>query len=94
GVKTLAKAVLLNIAVAHNTIIEAQVFQTHQANKCQDAKHNIRPGSLVFLSTKNLNMPKDRARKLCPKFIGPYEVIESNPEMSNYKLDLLQVLAN
>ncbi|KXN87206.1 hypothetical protein AN958_09079 [Leucoagaricus sp. SymC.cos] len=39
-------------------------------------------------------MSKDRARKLCPKFIGPYKVIESNPETSNYKLDLLQVLVN
>ncbi|KXN92841.1 hypothetical protein AN958_06532 [Leucoagaricus sp. SymC.cos] len=39
-------------------------------------------------------MPKDRARKLCPKFIGPYKVIESNPETSNYKLDLPQALVN
>ncbi|KXN81608.1 hypothetical protein AN958_04320 [Leucoagaricus sp. SymC.cos] len=39
-------------------------------------------------------MPKDRARKLCPKFIGPYKVVESNPEMSNYKLDLPQALVN
>ncbi|KXN93068.1 hypothetical protein AN958_10435, partial [Leucoagaricus sp. SymC.cos] len=68
---------------AHDAIIKAQVFQTCQANKCQGAKPDIRPGSLVFLSMKNLNMPKDRARKLCPMFIGPYKVIESNPEMSN-----------
>ncbi|KXN84501.1 hypothetical protein AN958_12415 [Leucoagaricus sp. SymC.cos] len=39
-------------------------------------------------------MPKDRARKLCPKFIGPYKVIESNPEISNYKLGLSQALVN
>ncbi|KXN83101.1 hypothetical protein AN958_01829 [Leucoagaricus sp. SymC.cos] len=39
-------------------------------------------------------MSKDRARKLCPKFIGPYKVVESNPEMSNYKLDLPQALVN
>ncbi|KXN87236.1 hypothetical protein AN958_09059, partial [Leucoagaricus sp. SymC.cos] len=55
---------------------------------------DIRPGNLVFLSTKNLNIPKNRARKLCQKFIGPYKVIESNPEMSNYKLDLFQALVN
>ncbi|KXN86689.1 hypothetical protein AN958_09771, partial [Leucoagaricus sp. SymC.cos] len=89
-----AETVLLNISVAHNVIIEVQVFQTHQANKHQGTEPDIRPGSLVFLSIKNLNMPKDRARKLCPKFIGPYKVIESYPEMSNYKLDLFQVLVN
>ncbi|KXN88601.1 hypothetical protein AN958_06865, partial [Leucoagaricus sp. SymC.cos] len=57
-------------------------------------KPNIRPGSLIFLSTKNLNMPKDRARILCPKFIGLYKIIKSYLEMSNYKLDLLQALVN
>ncbi|KXN90276.1 hypothetical protein AN958_04501, partial [Leucoagaricus sp. SymC.cos] len=55
---------------------------------------DIRSGSLVFLSIKNLNMSKDRARKLCPKLIGPYKIIESYSEMSNYKLDLFQILVN
>ncbi|KXN80764.1 hypothetical protein AN958_07829 [Leucoagaricus sp. SymC.cos] len=39
-------------------------------------------------------MPKDRTRKLCPKFIGPYKVIESYLNTSNYKLDLPQALVN
>ncbi|KXN89132.1 hypothetical protein AN958_06152 [Leucoagaricus sp. SymC.cos] len=39
-------------------------------------------------------MLKDRARKLCPKFIRPYKVIESYLDMSNYKLDLPQALVN
>ncbi|KXN89015.1 hypothetical protein AN958_06423, partial [Leucoagaricus sp. SymC.cos] len=72
GVKAFAEAALLNIAVAHDAIIKVRVFQTRQANKHRGAEPDIRPGSLVFLSMKNLNMPKDRARKLCPKFIGPY----------------------
>ncbi|KXN92066.1 hypothetical protein AN958_10118 [Leucoagaricus sp. SymC.cos] len=33
GVKVFAEAALLNIAAAHDAIIEAGVFQTHQANK-------------------------------------------------------------
>lgn len=37
---------------------------------------------------KNLNLPKGRARKLCPKFIGPYKVEEAYPETSNYTLQL------
>ncbi|KXN93129.1 hypothetical protein AN958_00053 [Leucoagaricus sp. SymC.cos] len=43
---------------------------------------------------KNLNIPKNRARKLCLKFIRPYKVIESYPDTSNYKLDLSQALVN
>jgi hypothetical protein len=42
----------------------------------------------VYLSTKNLNLPKNRARKLCPKYIGPYKVSEAKPETSTYTLEL------
>ena len=34
------------------------------------------PGDRVYLSTKNLALPKGRAKKLLPKFIGLYKVIE------------------
>jgi hypothetical protein len=37
---------------------------------------------------KKLNLPKGRARKLAPKFIGPYKVIAAAPETSTYKLAL------
>ena len=40
------------------------------------------------MSTVNLNLPKGRARKLCPKYIGPYKVLEARPEKSNYMLEL------
>jgi hypothetical protein len=33
-------------------------------------------------------MPKGRARKLCPKFIGPYKVLKADPKSSTYKLEL------
>ena len=42
----------------------------------------------MYLSTKNLTIPKGRARKLVPKFIGPYKIIEENRETSSYKLEL------
>jgi hypothetical protein len=32
--------------------------------------------------------PKGRARKLCPRFIGPYRVSETQHETSNYVLEL------
>lgn len=48
----------------------------------------ISPGDLVYLSMKNLNLPKGRAHKLCPKFVGPYKVTEAFPESSNYVIKL------
>ncbi|KAF7770793.1 hypothetical protein Agabi119p4_6767 [Agaricus bisporus var. burnettii] len=88
GVRAFADAALLNIAAAHDAIIEARVAQTWHANKRRQTDTRFEIGDLVFLSTKNLNLPKDRARKLCPKFIGPYKVLEARPATSNYKLEL------
>ncbi len=52
----------------------------------------IQEGDMVYLSMKNLNLPKGQARKLCPKYVGPYKVLKANPETSNYTLQLPQVL--
>jgi hypothetical protein len=44
----------------------------------------------VYLSTKNLNLPKGRARKLCLKYmyVGPYKVIKADPASLMYTLEL------
>ena len=73
---------LQNLAEAHNAIIEARVFQTEKANKRLTDEPKIANGDMVYLSTKNLNIPKNRACKLCPKYIGPYKVVKSEPETS------------
>lgn len=88
GVRAFAETALLNLASAHDAIIEARVFQTSRANKKWGEEPSIKTGDLVYLSTKNLNILKGRARKLCPKYIGPYKVMESYPETSNYTLEL------
>ncbi len=88
GVKRFAETALCNLADAHDAIIESRVFQTHHANRKRGPEPRIEKGDLVYLSTKNLNMPKGRARKLCPKFVGPYRVSEAFPASSNYVLEL------
>ena len=45
-------------------------------------------GDLVYLSTKNLSMPKGRARKLIPKYIGLMKVVKQHIMSNMYTLDL------
>ena len=80
GIKAFAASALQNLADAHDAIIEARTFQTHAANKLRKEEPRISIGDLVYLSTKNLDLPKGRARKLCPKFVGPFKVAKTHPE--------------
>jgi len=57
GIKEFAAQVLHNLAEAHNAIIETQVFQTSQSNKHQREEPEIIENDLIYLSTKNLNLP-------------------------------------
>ena len=88
GVKSFAEKALTNLAIAHDSIIANRTFQTHHANKYRSAEEPLKEGDLVYLSTKNLNLPKHRARKLMPVFIGPYPVAKANPDSSSYTLKL------
>ncbi|TFK48863.1 hypothetical protein OE88DRAFT_1595183, partial [Heliocybe sulcata] len=78
GVRQFAEQALFNLAKAHDAIIESRVVQTHYANKKRRPEDPIPVGALVYLSTENLNLPKGRARKLAPRFIGPYVVTKSH----------------
>ena len=82
GVKSFAATALQNLADAHDAIIEARCFQTRKANKHRGEEPKIARGDLVYLSTKNLNMPKGRTRKLCPKYVGPYKVTAAHPDQA------------
>ena len=52
----------------------------------------MKPSDSVYLSTANLNLPKRRARKLAPKYIGPFKVTKAFPDTSNYTLELSEEL--
>ena len=92
GMRTFAQQVLQNLAAAHEAIIVNHVFQQHYANAHRHQEHTIKQGDLVYLSTKNLSLPKGRASKLMPKYVGPYKVLQAYPETSNYTLELLSEL--
>jgi hypothetical protein len=76
----------LALMSAHDSIIAARVKQTRDANrKRQDVP--FKQHDLVYLSTKNISFPKGLARKLLPKFIGPYRIVRDYGN-STFQLDL------
>ncbi len=58
GVHEFAQRALDNIQSTHNAIIINCVQQTIQANKHQSAEPMLNNGDFVYLSTKELNLPK------------------------------------
>src|SRR6266705_3087744 len=77
-----------NLQRANNTIIHNCVQQTIQVNKRRCLDPPLEKGELAYLSTDKLNLPKGRAGKLMPLYIGPYKILEAYPETSNYILKL------
>ena len=77
---------------AHNTIIANCVQQTFHANKKHHASDLYHVGDHVYLLTQNLTLPKGRARKLVPKYIGPYKVVKAHNKASTVTLELPPVL--
>ena len=65
----------------------ARVGQVVHANR-RRRPAGFQVGDLVYLSTKNLSLPKGRARKLAPKFLGPFAITEIVSEGATYALDL------
>lgn len=86
SVRVFAEQKKLALIEAHDSILAARIKQTRDTNR----KRQISPfkeGDMVYLSTKNINYPKGLARKLIPKYIGPYKIIKDFGNNS-YKLDL------
>ena len=60
---------------AHDSILEAMVKQTRDVNKRrQEVPFN--EGDLMYVTAQNISFPKCLARKLLPKFLGPYHVLK------------------
>ena len=88
SVKQFAQQALWNLMIAHNAIIKSRVMQVHHVNRQQQPGEIYSPGDLVYLSTKNLTLPKSQAKKLWPKNLGLYKVVEAHTSTSMVKLEL------
>src|SRR6266481_3056862 len=74
--------------MVHDAIIESHMVQVHHVNHRRWPGESHSPGNLVYLSTKNLSLLKGRAKKLMPRYIGPYKVVEVHTNASTVTLDL------
>ena len=92
GVKQFMLHAKWDLMVAHHMIIANHIQQTFHANMKHRASDLYHVGAHVYLSTQNLTLPKGRARKLVPKYIGPYKVVKAHNEASTVTLELPQVL--
>jgi hypothetical protein len=88
GVKHFVERALQNLTEAHDAIIESRVRQTHNANRRRRADDQFIVGDLVYVSTADLSLPKGRASKLLPKYVGPFKVLEAQTSTSSYKIEL------
>ena len=61
GVKQFAQQAVWNLLDAHDTILEHRIEQMHYLNKCCKPGIEYQKNDLVYLSTKNLALPKHRA---------------------------------
>ncbi|OBZ72470.1 hypothetical protein A0H81_08068 [Grifola frondosa] len=86
GVRAYAQRVKNAVMAAHDSILAARVKQTRGANRRRRPAPFVE-GDLVYISTKNISLPKGLARKLAPKFIGPYKIVRDFSNNS-YRLDL------
>jgi hypothetical protein len=76
----------LALMAAHDSILAARVKQTRDANRKRQASP-FSEGDLVYLSSKNIKFPKGLARKLIPKYLGPYKILKDFENYS-FRVDL------
>ena len=79
------------IMSAHDAIIAFRIQHTIQANRKRQIA-DYKEGDLVYLSTKNISLPKGRARKLSPKYLRPFPITKVLKEGATYQLELSEEL--
>ena len=92
GVKQFAQQVLWNLIDVHDTMLEHRVMQMHYSNKHWRPSVIKHENDMVYLSMKNLAFPRGQARKLMPRFLGPYWVLKAMNDSSNVTIELLPEL--
>jgi hypothetical protein len=87
GVQEAAQEIKHAQMIAHDAIIASRTNSVGQANKGRQ-EASFRVGDLVYIHTKNFSIPTGKARKLCPKYVGPYKIELIVKEGATYKVEL------
>ena len=88
GAKHFVERARQTLADAHDAIIESRVRQTHHANRRRREDDTFVAGDLVYISAEDLALPKGRATKLLPRYVGPFKVLEAHADKSAYRVEL------
>ena len=83
GIKQFTQQALWNLIDMHDAILEHRAMQTHYSNKHRRPGVIYHENNMVYLSTKNLALPRGLARKLMPRFLGPYQVLKAMNDSLN-----------
>jgi hypothetical protein len=94
GVSQFTQQARWSLMAAHDAILEHRVDQTFHANRKRRESEIYAVGDRVYLSTQNLTLPKGRARKLVPRYIGPYRLSKAHNKASTVTLELPDDLKN
>jgi hypothetical protein len=94
GVSQFAQQARWSLMAAHDAILEHRVDQTFHANQKSHESEIYAVVDRIYLSMQNLSLPKGRARKLVPRYIGPYCVLEAHSKASTVTLELPDDLKN
>jgi transposase InsO family protein len=92
--ESFADAITLKWIEATDALIAARVRQTTYANKHRlEDPAELQVGKKAYLSTAELRIPENLARKFLPRYIGPFPITKAHPRTSNYELALPSYLA-
>jgi hypothetical protein len=69
GVREHIERIKIAIMTAHDAVLDGRTKMTRQANQHRRPA-DIEEGDLVYVSTKNMRMPKGFARKLAPSMLA------------------------
>ncbi|KAG9222581.1 hypothetical protein CCMSSC00406_0000541 [Pleurotus cornucopiae] len=73
GVREFAEHLREAVITAHDAVLASRTKQIRDANRHRQPSP-FQIGDLVYVSTKNISFPQGLARKLIPKYMGPYRI--------------------
>ena len=88
GVKQFVENIRNVLDKTFDQLVTQQTQQAIKANRRRREGQRFNVGDMVFLSMEKLSLQKGRARKLLPRYLGPYKMLAANHLSLTYKIEL------